>query len=123
MNNGADNPRFQHLTNLFEKRIQHREDVDLETNFFNEVLEYFLSNTVNHWWCSEAMLPIACESLWLFSLPDHQPIVQYKHKLNQQLKSCSYCAKAYQISKVIVRKRFLFIKIKRERRVLIFVSC
>ncbi|CEJ02391.1 hypothetical protein RMCBS344292_16398 [Rhizopus microsporus] len=101
-----DNARLRELLLLLEKRNQQREDVDLETKFFNDILEYFLSPNVNHWWCTEATLPLASESLWLFSLPDHDPIVQYKNKLNQQLKSCGYCARTYQTSKVMVRKRY-----------------
>ena len=104
-----DNARLRELLLLLEKRNQQREDVDLETKFFNDILEYFLSPNVNHWWCTEATLPLASESLWLFSLPDHDPIVQYKNKLNQHLKSCGYCARTYQTSKVMVRKRFFLI--------------
>ncbi|KAG1414926.1 hypothetical protein G6F58_006718 [Rhizopus delemar] len=105
MSSLTNDSRLQNLINLLEKRTQHRDDVDLETKFFNDALEYLLS--VNHWWCSsEKLLSIARESLWLFSLPDHDPIVQYKTKLNLQLKSCAYCAKEYQISKISVRKRY-----------------
>lgn len=104
MSSITNDSQLQNLINLLEKRTQHRDDVDLETKFFNDALEYLLS--VNHWWCSsEKLLSIARESLWLFSLPDHDPIVQYKTKLNLQLKSCAYCAKEYQISKISVRKR------------------
>ncbi|CAO3630521.1 unnamed protein product [Mucor hiemalis] len=75
-------------------------------HIFNDALEYLLSNTVNHWWCTEATLPIARESLWLFSLPNHNPIVQYKKKLNAQLNSCTHCVQAYQTSKLFVRQRY-----------------
>ncbi|EPB85292.1 hypothetical protein HMPREF1544_07906 [Mucor circinelloides 1006PhL] len=103
-NNNAS--QLQEVLNLLEEKQQNPGNADVETNFFNKALEYLLSSTVNHWWCTNATLPIARESLWLFSLPDHDPIVQYKKKLNTQLSSCTYCVQAYQNSKQSVKARY-----------------
>lgn len=97
--------QLQGVLDLLEKKRNNPGDTDVETNFFNEALEYLLTSTVNHWWCTEATLPIARESLWLFSLPDHDPIVKYKKKLDTQLQTCTYCVQAYQTSKQYVRQR------------------
>jgi hypothetical protein len=101
-------PQLQGVLDLLEKKQNSPGNTDVETDFFNEALQYLLMSTVNHWWCTNSTLPIARESLWLFSLPDHDPIVQYKTKLNSQLNSCTYCVQAYQTSKQFVRQRFLF---------------
>jgi hypothetical protein len=105
MSTRNNTPQLQGVLDLLEQKQKNPGNSDVETNFFNEALEYLLTTTVNHWWCTNATLPIARESLWLFSLPDHDPIVQYKTKLNKQLKSCTYCVQAYQTSKRSVKKR------------------
>lgn len=97
--------QLQEVLNLLEEKQQNPGNADVETNFFNKALEYLLASTVNHWWCTNATLPIARESLWLFSLPDHDPIAKYKKKLNTQLSSCTYCVQAYQNSKQSVKAR------------------
>lgn len=102
-------PQLRGVLELLEKKQSSPGNTDVETHFFNDALEYLLSNTVNHWWCTEATLPIARESLWLFSLPDHDPIVQYKKKLNSQLNSCTHCVQAYQTSKLFVRQRLFYL--------------
>ncbi|KAI9247526.1 hypothetical protein BY458DRAFT_527126 [Sporodiniella umbellata] len=104
MNNSVNDARLSNLLETLEKKNNSRDDADLETKFFNDTLEFLLS--VPHWWCTLEILPIARESLWLFSLPDHEPIVQYKDQMNQQLKSCSHCAKQYQLSKAVVQNRY-----------------
>ncbi|KAF1805165.1 SEN1 N terminal-domain-containing protein [Mucor lusitanicus] len=103
-NNNAS--QLQKVLDLLEEKQQNPGNADIETNFFNKALEYLLASTVNHWWCTNATLPIARESLWLFSLPDHDPIVKYKQKLNTQLSSCTYCVQAYQNSKQSVKARY-----------------
>ncbi|GAN07711.1 hypothetical protein MAM1_0172d07213 [Mucor ambiguus] len=103
-NNNAS--QLQEVLNLLEEKQKNPGNADVETNFFNKALEYLLTSTVNHWWCTNATLPIARESLWLFSLPDHDPIVKYKKKLNTQLSSCTYCVQAYQNSKQSVKARY-----------------
>lgn len=105
MSNRNNTSQFQGVLDLLEQKRNSPGESEVETNFFNEALEYLLTSTVNHWWCTKATLPIARESLWLFSLPDHDPIVQYKKKLNSQLQSCTYCAQAYQTSKQCVKQR------------------
>ena len=99
-------PQLQGVLDLLEKKEHNPGNNDIETEFFNDALKYLLQSSVDHWWCTKATLPIARESLWLFSLPDHDPIVQYKNKLNTQLQSCTYCVQAYQTSKRFVRERF-----------------
>lgn len=105
MNNKDNTPQLQVVLELLEKKQKSPKNSDVETNFFNEALEYLLSNSVQHWWCTGATLPIARESLWLFSLPDHDPVVQYKKKLDTQLTTCISCVQAYQTSKQSVRQR------------------
>lgn len=108
MNNHKDSTQLQGVLDLLEQKQNNPGDTDIETNFFNKALEYLLTNTVEHWWCTKTTLPIARESLWLFSLPDHDPIIQYKKKLNSQLQSCTYCVQAYQTSKQCVKQRSPF---------------
>jgi hypothetical protein len=98
-------PQLQGVLILLETKQKNPGDSNVETQFFNEALEYLLSSSVTHWWCTNSTLPIARESLWLFSLPDHHPIVQYKKKLDNQLKTCTYCVQAYQTSKLFVKQR------------------
>jgi hypothetical protein len=98
-------PQLQGVLNLLDKKQKDPGDSNVETQFFNEALQYLLSSTVTHWWCTESILPVARESLWLFSLPDHDPIVQYKNKLDDQLKTCTYCVQAYQTSKIFIKQR------------------
>lgn len=114
--------QLEQVLNLLEEKQQNPGNSDIETNFFNKALEYLLLGTVNHWWCTNATLPIARESLWLFSLPDHDPIVQYKKKLDSQLSSCTYCVQAYQTSKESVKERYFFFNNygKKEGVVLLF---
>lgn len=105
MSNRVNGPQLEGVLNLLEKKQQSPGDSNVETQFFNEALEYLLSSSVKHWWCTNSTLPIARESLWFFSLPDHDPIVQYKNKLDNQLKTCIYCVQAYQTSKLFVKDR------------------
>lgn len=106
--------QLEEVLDLLEKKQQNPSNTDLETNFFNKALEYLLLSTVNHWWCTDATLPLARESLWLFSLPDHDPIVQYKKKLNAQLSFCTCCVQAYQSSKQFVKERYFTIYLLRK---------
>jgi hypothetical protein len=97
--------KLQNVLDLLQEKQNNPGNGDNETNFFNAALEYLLLPSANHWWCTTATLPIARESLWLFSLPDHDPIVQYKNKLNTQLTTCTDCLYAYHSSKDHVKDR------------------
>ncbi|KAI8096315.1 uncharacterized protein BX664DRAFT_56457 [Halteromyces radiatus] len=105
-----DESQLQRALSLLDKRqAQHpsTNDPDLETQFYNAVLECLLLDTADHWWCSHDILPLARESLWLFSLPDHDHIIQYKHKLNDLLQRCPKCIQSYYVSKQEMRKTYL----------------
>ncbi|CEP07406.1 hypothetical protein, partial, partial [Parasitella parasitica] len=106
MSKSTDASQLEKVLDLLEEKQKNPGNSDVETNFFNKALEYLLLASVNHWWCTDATLPIARESLWLFSLPDHDPIVQYKKKLNAQLSACTNCVQAYQTSKKSVKERY-----------------
>lgn len=97
--------KLEVVLKLLQEKQNNPGNNDIETNFFNEALEYLLLPSVNHWWCTTATLNIARESLWLFSLPDHDPIVKYKKKLNMQLSTCTDCLHAYHSSKIHVKDR------------------
>ncbi|RCI05707.1 hypothetical protein CU098_012281, partial [Rhizopus stolonifer] len=102
----SQDPQLKEILALLERKQNNPGDADIETDFFNVALKYLLSPTANHWWCTKTTQPIAQESLWLFSLPDHDPIVQYKQKLNNQLQSCTTCVEIYQTSKPVIRKKY-----------------
>ncbi|KAI8350314.1 SEN1 N terminal-domain-containing protein [Choanephora cucurbitarum] len=102
----SQNPQQQKILTLLRQKQKEPSNNDLETEFFNAALEYLLNTSTDHWWCNKSLLPIAQESLWLFSLPDHDPIIQYKTKLNNQLKTCTHCVEHYQSSKSNIRKRY-----------------
>ncbi|KAI9469009.1 MAG: hypothetical protein EXX96DRAFT_590092 [Benjaminiella poitrasii] len=59
MNAHNDDPKLQKVLKLLESKQKNPGNTDIETNFYNEALEYLLS--VNHWWCAKAVLPIAHE--------------------------------------------------------------
>ncbi|KAI8644404.1 hypothetical protein BD408DRAFT_124205 [Parasitella parasitica] len=105
MSKPSNDLQLEKVLNILEEKRQNPGNSDVETSFFNKALEYLLLGTVNHWWCTDATLPIARESLWLFSLPDHDPVIQYKKKLNAQLSLCTCCVQAYQTSKHFVKER------------------
>ncbi|KAI8987866.1 hypothetical protein BDF20DRAFT_910411 [Mycotypha africana] len=97
-------PKLQGVLALLESKQKDPNNTDVETRFFNEGLEFLLLS--DHWWCDQNILPIARESLWLFSLPEHNPILQYKKKLNNQLMTCTSCVQVYQNSKQFVKQRY-----------------
>ncbi|KAI9490861.1 hypothetical protein BDB00DRAFT_835720 [Zychaea mexicana] len=70
------------------------------------MLDYLLNYSSDHWWCSQIELPIAQESMWLFSLPDHAHITKYKERLTLQLRTCTRCLHDYYASKPMLRKRY-----------------
>ncbi|KAI8875105.1 hypothetical protein K501DRAFT_234134, partial [Backusella circina FSU 941] len=100
------NDSLRELLSLLEQRRENSADSELESRFFNDTLMYLMSDGVDHWFCNKDILPIARESLWLFSLPEHEHINEFKNKLDKQLKACTYCAQAYHLSKEPERKRY-----------------
>ncbi|KAI8373222.1 uncharacterized protein BYT42DRAFT_579639 [Radiomyces spectabilis] len=97
---------LESLLALLKQRNDNPRDIELETRFYNDVLVFLLSDAIDHWWCSESVLPIAKESLWFFSLPDVEHIVQYKQKLDNILKKCLHCSRLYHTSKSSLRERY-----------------
>jgi hypothetical protein len=104
MSSQTNDASLRALLELLEQRRQNSADNELESRFFNDTLMYLMSD-VDHWFCNKDILPIARESLWLFSLPEHEHITEFKNKLDSQLKACTYCAQAYHLSKEPERKR------------------
>ncbi|KAG0190960.1 DEAD-box type RNA helicase [Apophysomyces sp. BC1034] len=98
--------RLNLLLDLIKQRDSQPGNNEIESQLYNDILIYLLSDSSDHWWCADATLPIARESLWLFSLPDHEHIVKYKAKLNNQLAHCMGCARSYHLSKRILRTRY-----------------
>ncbi|ORX57635.1 hypothetical protein DM01DRAFT_134426 [Hesseltinella vesiculosa] len=78
-----------------------------ENHFYNTLLKYFLSDASDHWWCSQTTFELAGESLWLFSLPGHARIDQYKNKLNKMLTVCTKCAQQYHQAKRSKHKTYM----------------
>lgn len=104
----AANRQLRTALTLLNQRQQQQDgnhDPDLETSFYNAVLEYLLLSTTDHWWCTSQTLTLARESLWLFSLPDHDQITAYKIKLDGLLQRCPQCIKAYYTTKNDMRQR------------------
>ncbi|KAI9319888.1 AAA domain-containing protein [Dichotomocladium elegans] len=98
--------QIRKLLELLERKNANPNNVDLETQFFNEMLGYLLSSSTTHWWCDDMERPIARESLWLFSLPDHEHIIKYKEKLSSQLQSCTRCLQHYYASKPALEQQY-----------------
>ncbi|KAI9006559.1 SEN1 N terminal-domain-containing protein [Phycomyces nitens] len=91
---------------ILAKRKQQPNDKELEAQFYDQVIIYLLSDLSDHWWCDSSVAPIARESLWFFSLPEHENIVEYKKKLSRQLQKCIHCVQEYHSSKKIVRETY-----------------
>ncbi|KAL0092761.1 hypothetical protein J3Q64DRAFT_1229495 [Phycomyces blakesleeanus] len=92
------------LIALLGERKEQPNDSELEARFYEQVIIYLLSDRSDHWWCDPSVAPIARESLWFFSLPEHENILQYKKKLSTQLQKCIHCVQEYHSSKKIVRQ-------------------
>ncbi|KAI8983501.1 hypothetical protein BDB01DRAFT_791018 [Pilobolus umbonatus] len=106
MSNSNEGSRLEDLLDLLKDKPKMTGDQDFEINFYNKTLEYLLSDKVDHWWCDESILPIAKESLWLFSLPNHESILRYKKKLAHILSRCNGCVREYHTSKEVVKREF-----------------
>ena len=92
------------LLELLDQKRAQPSNSDLETRFFSDVLEFLLNDSTDHWWCTEIQ-PITEESLWFFSLPDHENINKYKEKLAIQLRNCTLCLQHYYAAKPALKKR------------------
>ncbi|CAO3586978.1 unnamed protein product [Absidia cylindrospora] len=106
---GVNDTQLKEALELLEQRQSNTTtaDPELDTRFFNAVLLYLLAATTDHWWCSPQILPLARESLWLFSLPDMPYILKYKEKLNSLLQCCPLCVQGYYLSRNDLRRRYL----------------
>lgn len=99
--------RLRELLDLLARKNASPFDAAVESQFYNDMLAYLLTSSSSHWWCTEAENTIAQESLWLFSLPDHESIQKYKQKLAEQLSSCVACVEQYHLSKPSLRERLV----------------
>ncbi|KAI8140246.1 hypothetical protein BJV82DRAFT_563071 [Fennellomyces sp. T-0311] len=105
MNSNDVSKRLHSLLGLLDQKRLQPSNSDLETRFFNDALEFLLNDSTDHWWCTEIQ-PIVQESLWFFSLPDHENIKKYKDRLASQLQNCTRCLQNYYASKPILKKRY-----------------